>query len=364
MGHRFVLLLAIVLVVGGCSGDDTVPTTSTPTTAAAAATTTVADVEPAATLDVVRARQQLKCGVSIGMPGFSEESPRGGYTGLTLDICRAVATAVLGDAANPEFVDLTVEERFDALVRGEVDLLTHLTTWNLSRDVDLPVDFGPTYYFDSLGLLVAAADHDRTDGFDSLAGGAICTVTGSTTEATLRAAIDRSGLEIEVLTYPDSFEAVEPFRAGECDAAATDRSFLELLGGEFFDDPSDGLLLDLALAQEPLGPVYREGDPEWADIVNWTMYALIIAEEKGITASNVDTFVASSADPEVTTLFAGEGLAMPQSMKLDPDAFRRVIATVGNYGEIFERNLGPLGFERGNNALWRDGGLMFAPPAR
>ncbi len=295
---------------------------------------------------------------------MAEEGPRGELTGLTLDICRAIAIAVLGDAANIDFVSLEPGEMVDALVRGEVDLLTHFTTWTLSRDVGLPVDFGPTYYFDGLGLLVAAADHERTDGLDSLAGGSICTTSGTTGEASVRAAIDESGLEINLRTYPDFFAVIEGFWAGECDAAAFERTTLEITRGEFFDNPADGLVLDMVLAQEPLGPVYREGDPTWADIVNWTMYALIIAEEKGITAGNVDELVASSSDPEVRALFAGDGLEMAQSMELDPDAFRRVIATVGNYGEIFERNLGPYGIERGHNSLWSDGGLMFAPPAR
>ncbi len=367
MARRLVLLLTVALALGACTGDDTADTTtSAPTTTAATATTTTTapEIGPTETLELVRARQRLICGVGLGIPGLAEEGPRGELTGLTLDICRAVATAVLGDAANIDFVTLDPGLMVDALVQGEVDLLTHFTTWTLSRDVGLPVDFGPTYYFDGLGLLVPAADHEASDGLDSFVGGSICANTGTTNEANVRAAIDKSGLGIEVRTYEHTGLLVEGFRAGECDAAALERTVLELLRGEFFDDPADGLVLDLVLAQEPLGPVYREGDPEWADIVNWTMFALIIAEEKGITQSNVDTFVADSSDIEVRTLFGGEGLEMNRSMQLDPDAFRRVIATVGNYGEIFERHLGPYGIARGDNALWSDGGLMFAPPAR
>lgn len=364
MGRRFVLLLALAL--GGCSGDDTaVTTSSSPTTAAAAATTTTtAEIGLTATLDVVRARQRLICGVGVGIPGLAEQGSRGETTGLIIDVCRAVATAVLGDAANVELQPLLPGEMMDALVEGEVDLLTHFTTWTLSRDVGLPVDFGPTYFFDGLGLIVAAVDHERTDGLESLEGGVICTTEGTTNESNLRSIIDKLGLDIDLRTYGEFIDVIEGFRAGECDAAAEARTALQVTRGEFFDDPADGLVLDLVLAQDPLGPVYREGDPEWADIVNWAMYALIIAEEKGITAGNVDAIVADGSDPEVRTLFAGEGLAMPQSMKLDPDAFRRVIATVGNYGEIFERNLGPYDIERGHNALWSEGGLMFAPPAR
>ncbi len=365
MGRRLVLLLIFALALGACTGDDSAATTAAPTTATAeATTTTVAELEPEATLDLVRARQRLICGVGLGIPGLAEEGPRGEVTGLTIDMCKAVAATVLGDAANIDFVPLDPGLMVDSLVQGEVDLLTHFTTWTLSRDVGLPVDFGPTYYFDGLGLIVAAADHAPSDGLDSLAGGAICATSGTTSEANVRSAINESGLDIGVRTYAGADALIEGFRAGECDAASLERTVLELLRGAFFDDPADGLVLDLVLAQEPLGPVYREGDPEWADIVNWTMFALIIAEEKGITQSNVDTFVADSSDPAVRTLFAGEGLAMPQSMKLDPDAFRRVIATVGNYGEIFERHLGPYGIARGDNALWSDGGLMFAPPAR
>ena len=361
MTQRTTLLVVLLLVGTACSGgDQPVAETAAPTITS----TTVAADGPEETLEIVRARDRLVCGHGLGIPGFADLGPRGELTGLTLDFCRAVATAVVGDAAKVDWVNLEPGEMMDTLVRGEVDLLTHFTTWTFSRDTALPVDFGPTYYFDGLGVLVAAADHEPSDGLDTLQGKTVCTVAGTTSEANLRSMAEQTGVDLDIQTFPDPFQIWDGFQADECQANVGERSVLRLTKGEHFDSPEEGLVLDLVLAQEPLGPVYREGDPAWADIVNWTMYALLVAEEKGLTSENIEEMVATSTDPEVLTLFAGEGISLPESMDLDRDAFRRVVRVLGNYGELFERNLGPLGVGRGLNALWRDGGLMFAPPAR
>ncbi|MDJ0923453.1 MAG: transporter substrate-binding domain-containing protein [Acidimicrobiia bacterium] len=359
---RRLALVAVLLLIGpACSGDDQ---TVAETTTTQVTTTTVAEAGPTETLEIVRARDRLVCGHGLGIPGFADLGPRGELTGLMLDFCRAVATAVVGDAAKVDWVSLEPSEMIDVLAQGDVDLLTHFTTWTFSRDNASPVDFGPTYFFDGLGILVAAAEHQASDGLDSLQGETVCTVAGTTSEANLRSAAEHAGVVLDIRTFPDPFQIWDAFRAGECEANVGERSVLFLTRGEHFDSPEDGLVLDLVLAQEPLGPVYREGDPTWADIVNWTMYALLVAEEKGLTSENIEERVATSTDPEVLALFAGQGLSLSESMDLDREAFRRVIRVLGNYDEIFERNLAPLGVSRGLNALWRDGGLMFAPPAR
>ncbi len=315
-----------------------------------------------ATLDAVMERGQLICGVSTGVAGFSIADDGGNYTGLDVDVCRAVAAAVLNDAQAVKFVPLTSKERFTALQSGEIDVLSRNTTWTYTRDVDLGLEFVGVSYYDGQGFMV------RKDlGISSaseLDGASVCVITGTTTELNLADYFASNGMSYEGVVVETNAETNQNYEAGRCDVFTTDASGLAANRSQMAE-PEAHMILPEIISKEPLGPVVRHGDNVWGDIVRWTLNSLIIAEEKGLTGAGVAA-AGDSGDPEVRRLVGAEG-DKAASLGLDSDAFGRAIAAVGNYGEIFERNVGPntpVGLERGLNAQWTKGGILYAPPFR
>ena len=321
-------------------------------------------VMESARLQAVKDRGNVRCGVNSGVPGFGFLS-EGTFTGFDVDFCRALAAAVLGDAAAVDFRPLTAAERFTALQGNEIDVLIRNTTWTLSRDVDLGTDFGPTTFYDGQGMMVR-----RDSGFSSLddmGGATICVLSGTTTELNLSDAFTSRGLSYDPLVYSTSDETAAAYDEGRCDGLTSDKSQLAGLRTGMAD-PTAHVILPETMSKEPLGPLWAQGDQQWGDVVRWVVNGLIIAEEKGITAANVDQMVASPpADPEVSRLLGLEG-DFGVMLGLSPDFMVGVIREVGNYGEIYERNLGPEGTniprDGSANALWTRGGLLYAPPWR
>ena len=373
------VLCALALAVAACGEDE--EATTTPDEAAATSrvesTTTVAEVTVAmavaeGTLARVRDRGALRCGVSDSAIGFAEPQEDGSFTGFDADFCRAVAAAVLGDPNAVEFVGTTTAERFTVLASGGVDVLFRTTTWTQSRDTELGGDFGPTTFYDGQ-LIMGKAEFGFTDAstLADVDGARICANAGTTTEKNITEGAREIGAEIELVTVEGTPEAMELFRGGSCDLVTSDGSRLfgernAAMGtGEISED--EWVIFPRApISKEPLGPMYRQNDSQWADIINWTVYALIIADEKGITSINIDGMMADPPDPEAGRLLGVGQDELQTKMGLASDAFARAIRQVGNYDEIYARNLGPLGFDRAGsvNARWTEGGLIYAPPAR
>jgi general L-amino acid transport system substrate-binding protein len=328
--------------------------------AAVALSTTLAN---AGTLDDVKARGELNCGVTTGLAGFSLPDASGNWTGLDVDLCRAVASAVLGDAKKVKFVPLTSETRFTALSSGEVDLLARTSTWTYSRDTDLKLDFVAVNYYDGQGFLVK-----KSLGVDSakkLDGATICIQIGTTGELNTADFFKQNGIKYTPVPVADDGEAQRQYEAGKCDSFTTDSSALASARASM-SDPSAHVLLPEIISKEPLGPVVRHGDNNWGDIVRWSHFAMLIAEEKGLTKANVDEMAASTVDPEVKRLLGAEG-EMGKMMGLDNKWGYNIVKQVGNYGEAFEANVGAgtkIGLARGLNALWSKGGLQYAAPLR
>lgn len=330
---------------------------------ALAATMVVAGAGFAATLDDVKARGELLCGSSTGLTGFGTPDAAGNWTGFDVDLCRAIAAAVLGDATKVKFVPLTGETRFTALQSGEVDLLSRNSTWTMSRDTELALDFVAVNYYDGQGFMVK-----KDLGVSSakeLDGATICIQTGTTTELNLADFFKQNNISYQPVNVADDNEAQAQYVAGACDAYTTDASGLAASRATL-PDAKNHVILPEIISKEPLGPVVRHGDSNWGDIVRWTYYALLIAEEKGITSANVEEVASTSADEEVKRLLGVSG-DMGVKIGLDNAAFKNAIAAVGNYGEIFARNIGEgtsINLARGLNALWTQGGLQYAPPFR
>jgi general L-amino acid transport system substrate-binding protein len=316
-----------------------------------------------ATYDAVKQRGVLHCGVNNGLPGFGAPNDKGEWSGLDVDFCRAVAAAVFGDATKVKFVPLTAKERFTALQSGEVDMLARNTTWTLSRDTGLGFDFVGVNYYDGQGFMVR-----ESLGVKSaleLNGAAVCVQTGTTTELNLTDYFRTNNMELKPVVFEKAEESVAAYDEGRCDAFTTDASGLAA-ERSVLKNPAEHVILPEIISKEPLGPLVRHGDNEWEDIVRWTLNAMVIAEEFGITSENVDKVKAESANPEIRRMLGVEG-DMAQQLKLNPDWAYNVIKQVGNYGESFERNVGektPLRLARGLNQLWSKGGLLYAPPVR
>jgi general L-amino acid transport system substrate-binding protein len=327
------------------------------------ATSLLAGVASASTLDDVKARGELICGSNTGLTGFGAPDATGQYVGFDADLCKAVAAAVLGDASKVKYVPTTGETRFTALASGEVDMLVRNSTWTFSRDNDLKLDFVAVNYYDGQGFMV------RKDlGVSSakeLDGATICIQTGTTTELNLADFFKTNNINYTPVTIQDDAEGQRQFLAGACDAYTTDASGLAALRATL-PSPADYVVLPEIISKEPLGPVVRHGDNQWGDIVRWTYYALVAAEEKGITKANIEEVAASTNDPEVKRMLGLEG-DLGAMMGLDKEWAKRAISANGNYGEIFEANIGastPIGLARGLNAQWTQGGLQYAPPFR
>jgi general L-amino acid transport system substrate-binding protein len=390
MKSKYWKLLAVFLSIGivaaACGSDEgggssttTMPeattttaeattTTAEATTTTAEATTTTAEVEvvqSGSLLDTVQARGTLNCGVSGSAVAFSETQADGSVTGFDADYCRAVAAAMTGSADNVSFTALTASERFTAVQTGDVDVLIRNTTWTQSRDSSVGMDFGPTTYFDGQQLMARVSDgFSASSTVADIDGAVVCTNVGTTTEKNIAEAALMADADITLLGFETSDEVYETFINGGCDITTTDGS--ALVGRKVRMQPDDQewvIFPATPISKEPLGPTYGQNDSAFADAVNWTVYATIIADEYGITSANVDDHV--NDEGEVGRLLGGDG-ELQTGMGLAADAFYQVIKQVGNYSEIYNRNLNPVGLVREGsaNAGWLDGGLIYSPPAR
>jgi general L-amino acid transport system substrate-binding protein len=317
----------------------------------------------AGTMDDVKARGKLNCGVTTGLVGFAAPDANGVWEGFDVSVCRAVAAAVLGDPAAVEFVTTTGQTRFTALASGEVDMLARNTTWTFSRDVDLKFEFVGVNYYDGQGFMVP-----KSLGVSSakeLDGATVCIQTGTTTELNLADFFRANNISYEPVPIETNAEAQQQYLAGACDVYTTDASGLAATRATF-ENPGDHALLPEIISKEPLGPLVRHGDNEWGDVVRWSLNAMIAAEEMGITSANVDSMAAGTNNPEINRILGTEG-ELGAMLGLDKDWAMRIIKSVGNYAEVFEKNIGestPIGLARGLNAQWTNGGLLYTPPFR
>ena len=331
--------------------------------ASALALASSGSAEAGAIFDGVKQKGFVQCGVNVGLAGFSNPDDAGDWSGIDVDICRALAVAVFGDAKAVKFTPLTSKERFTALQSGEVDVLSRNTTWTLNRDSALGLDFTGVTYYDGQGFMVP-----KSLGVKSaleLDGASVCVQTGTTTELNLADYFRANNMSYTPVVFERGDEARTAYEQGRCDTLTTDQSglYAERIG---LAKPDDHIVLPEVISKEPLGPAVRHGDNQWGDVVRWTLYALLEAEELGINSQNVDDEKASSTNPNVRRLLGVEG-DMGQGLGLPADFGYQVVKQVGNYGEIFDRNIGmgsPLKIERGLNALWTDGGLQYAMPVR
>jgi general L-amino acid transport system substrate-binding protein len=312
------------------------------------------------TLDAVRARGAVICGTSTGFPGFSMPDSRGVYRGLDVDVCRAVAAATLGDAGRVKYVPLTAVQRFTALQSGEVDVLARNATWTFTRSAQLGLVFTAVDYYDGQAFMVAGAE--SVAHVKDLQGASICVQAGTDTQAGLQDYFARNGLTFEPVTFETADQMKDAFVAGRCNAMTSDSTQLVAIRSTM-QQPAAYRLLPELVTKEPLAPAVRAGDEKWADIVRWSFWAMVAAEELGLTSANIKEAATSNKDPNVQRL-TGEAGALGPMLNLDPAWAMNIVLQVGNYGESFQRNLGPLGVERGYNRIWREGGLMFAPPLR
>ena len=331
---------------------------------ALAATALTAGAASAATLDDVKERGQLNCGVSTGLTGFSAPNASGDWEGFDVAVCRAVAAAVLGDASAVEFVPTTGKTRFTSLASGEIDLLARNTTWTFSRDNDLKFEFTGVNYYDGQGFMVPTG-LGVTSAKD-LDGATVCVQTGTTTELNLADFFRKNNISYEPVPIETNAEALQQYTAGACDAYTTDASGLAA-NRATLENPSEHVILPEIISKEPLGPLVRHGDNDWGDIVRWTLNALIAAEEYGVTSANVSDMGSAPGDsPEINRLLGTEG-NLGEMIGLEADWAARAIAAGGNYGELFAKNIGedtPIGLARGLNAQWTEGGLLYSPPFR
>lgn len=336
--------------------------------AASAAAVTAAQ---AGTLDDVRQKGFVQCGVSTGLPGFSSPDEQNNWTGMDVDFCHAVAAAVLGDPQKVKFTPLTAKERFTALQSGEIDILSRNTTWTMSRDTSLGLKFAGVMYYDGQGFMINSKKFPEVKSASQLAGATVCTQAGTTTELNLADFFKSNNIEYKLVTFEKNDEALAAFSDGRCDAYTTDQSGLYSVRLKL-PNPGDTMVLPEIISKEPLGPVVRQGDDAWFNVVRWTYFTLVNAEELGITSKNVDEMKTTSKNPEVQRLLGvenedGTAAGFGTGIGLEENWAVNIIKAVGNYGEVFERNVGessPLKIARGKNALWKDGGLQYAPPVR
>jgi general L-amino acid transport system substrate-binding protein len=326
----------------------------------------LAIVQPAhagPTLDKVKQAGGFSCGVQTGLAGFAQPDSQGVYTGFNVDICRALSAAIFGDPGKVKYVPLTAQQRFTALQSGEVDILSNNTTWTLQRDTELGLNFAPVVFYDGQGFMVAKKLGVKSA--KDLNGATVCVQPGTTTELNLADYFRANKMEYKPVVIEKLDEVVSAFFGGRCDVFTTDSSGLAATRVGRAPNPDDYVILPERISKEPLAPAVRQGDDQWHDIVDWVIYALIQAEESGITKANLDD-MAKSDDPAIKRLL-GATPGMGKDLGLDETWAYNAIKAGGNYGEIFDRNLGagsPLKIERGLNALWTKGGLIYAMPVR
>ena len=319
--------------------------------------------EAGPTFDKVKQAGQIVCGVNTGLAGFAQPDNQGRYTGLDVDICKALAAAIFGDADKVKYVPLTAQQRFTALQSGEVDLLSRNTTWTLLRDTDLGLNFTAVVFYDGQGFMVPKKLGVKSA--KELNGATICVQPGTTTELNLADYFRANKMQFKPVVIEKLDEVENAFFSGRCDAYTTDRSGLAATRAARAPKPDDYVILPEVISKEPLAPAVRQGDDQWNDIVRWVIYALFEAEEKGITAKNVDDMTKSD-DPTIKRLL-GVTPGMGKALGVDEKWAYNALKAVGNYGEIFERNVGedsPLKLDRGPNNLWTHGGLIYAMPIR
>jgi len=333
---------------------------ATPTTAAAEAPAPVAGGER---LQAVLDRGNLVCGVHGTFNGFGFLDSAGNWSGFDVDFCHAWAAALFNDANAVEFRGLSAQERFTALSSGEVDVLSRNSTWTWARDVELGLTFGPVTFYDGQAIM-SRKDivGDASAGLDALEGANVCVQAGTTTELNLADQFRAAGVNFTPVVFEDQNAAFQAYDEGRCDAVTSDRSQLATQGQAVLKNFADHVILDLVISKEPLAPAVAQGDDKWADFIHWVVYGMIQAEELGITSENVDEFL-TSEDPVVRRLLGVEG-ELGAMLGLSNDFIYRVIKLVGNYGEVYERNLAPFNLARGQNELWTKGGLMYALPFR
>ena len=331
--------------------------------AAAIAAVSIASGAQAATLDDVKARGTLHCIVNTGLPGFSYTDASGRWSGFDADMCRSVAAAVLGDSEKVKYIPATGKTRFTLLNSKEGDVIFRNTTWTFVRDVDVKLTFIGTTYYDGQGFIIRKSKGVKSA--KELDGATVCIQTGTTTELNLADYFRANNMKYEPVPIESNEEARKNYLADRCDVYTTDRSGLAATRATF-DKPGDHTILPEVVSKEPLGPVVRHGDNQWEDVVRWTVFALMAAEELGVTVANADEMAKNPPNPNVARLLGAEG-ALGEMLGLDKDFALRAIKAQGNYAEIFNKNIGPdtpIGLERGLNASYKDGGLIYSPPFR
>jgi general L-amino acid transport system substrate-binding protein len=312
------------------------------------------------TLDAVRSKGFVQCGVNTGLAGFSQPDSKGMWRGIDVDLCRAVAAAVFGDATKVRFTPLTAQQRFTALQSGEIDVLARNTTWTISRDTSLGLNFVGVNYYDGQGFMVP-----RKLGVKSakqLSGATVCVQPGTTTELNLADYFRANKMTFKPVVIEKLEEVLNAYFAGRCDVFTTDHSGLIAVRSSRAPNPADHVILPEIISKEPLGPAVRHGDDRWYDIVKWAMFAMMEAEELGLTSKNIDEHM-KSPNPSIQR-FVGASGDIGKMLGVDNRWAYNIVRQVGNYGESFDANLTPLGFERGLNRQWNQGGLIYAPPIR
>ncbi len=348
----FWLKLSIVLAVGTLFSCSSAPAPTNNSTGAAGT----------GRLQTVLARGQLKCGISGELPGFSFLNPQGKYSGLDVDVCRAIAAALFDKPDAVEYRQLNAKERFTAVQSGEIDVLSRNTTWTMSRDTENKLEFAPVVFYDGQGMMVRQSGGLKT--LKDFQGKAICTQTGTTNEQNLSDQMRKLGVQYKAVVFEDVNATFAAYAQGRCDGVTSDRSQLVSRRTKL-PKPEQNIILPELLSQEPLAPAVSDGDTQWSAVVRYVVYALIQGESLGITSQNIGQF-ASSTDPVIRRFLGQEG-ELGKGLGLPKDFATRVIKHVGNYGEVYDRNLGPktsLKLERGLNKLSTQGGLMFSPPFR
>ena len=332
--------------------------------AAAISTLAAMPAHAGKTLDAIKARGQVICGVNTGLAGFGAADSTGKWTGLDVDMCRAIAAATLGDAEKVKYVPLNAQQRFTALQSGEIDVLSRNTTFTLTRDASLGLEQTVVTYYDGQGFMVPVKS--KIKSAKQLKGQTVCVQSGTTTEKNLNDFSKAAGLNIKPVVFEQLDATENAYFTGRCIAYTTDASGLASTRNKVAKNPADHIILPELISKEPLGPMVRRGDDEWFSIVKWVIYGLIESEEYGITQANVDSLKTTSADPVVKRIL-GSSEDSGKLLGLDKEWMARAIKATGNYGEIFERNVGPtssLGLPRGVNNQWNKGGLMYAMPIR
>ena len=331
--------------------------------AAGVAALAAASAAQAGTLEDVRAKGFIQCGVSQGLPGFSNADDSGKWTGLDVEMCEAVAAAVFGDKNAVKYTPLSAKQRFTALSSGEIDILSRNTTWTMTRDTQLGLNFAGVNYYDGQGMMVPTAL--GVSSATELDGANICTNTGTTTELNITDYFRANGMSFNLVAFEKADEVVAAYDAGRCDVYTTDRSGLAAQRGKL-TNPDDHVVLPEIISKEPLGPVVRQGDDVWFNIVRWSLNAMINAEEMGITSGNINQMTYNKITPAEARFIGKEG-KFGAELGLADDWAYQIIRQVGNYGESYERNVGPntpLKLDRGVNALWSQGGILYAAPIR